>query len=140
MTDLDLFDNIKKSPVFKNELAKQLAIYQEKPIIQQAQIGEIYVGKYLAHYVANQTMAKHIYNITEQNDLLNIDNAGLRKQLGTKLDVSDLKTYAEEEKIKVGANDERNLRIKKDLNKLLLSGDIELANICLLYTSPSPRD
>ena len=64
-------------------------------------------------------MADEIYDLTEENDNLSVENKGLRNQLGTCLNEDQLKKYCQEEKLKLGTDTNRNNRILERLNKRL---------------------
>ena len=62
-------------------------------------------------------MASEIYDLTEENDNLGIENKDLCNQLGTCLNEDQLKKYYKDEKLKLGTDDYRNNRILERLNK-----------------------
>ena len=115
----DMIERVKQDPVFRQEASRELTEFRKESIAGRAQVGEILLIQNKALIEAEQAMADEIYDLTEENDNLAIENKGLRNQLGTCLNEDQLKKYCKDEKLKLGTDDNRNNRILERLNKRL---------------------
>ena len=115
----DVYEQVKQDPVFRQEATRELTDFRKETIAGRAQVGEILLIQNKALIQAGQVMADEIYDLTEENDNLSVENSGLRNQLGTCLNEDQLKTYCQEGKMKLGTDTNRNNRIRERLNKRL---------------------
>ena len=128
----EIIDHIKQNSEFKQSLSKELVELGKESIASKAQLTPVYLGQLRAWQKAGQIMADDIYELTEDNENLQIENKGLRHQLGTYLNDDQLKKYCRDEKVKLGTDTDRNKRILDRLNKRVIESDKQLK-----YSSPA---
>ena len=124
----DLVDAIKSTPEFISEYEQALKKNNSLPLVQKAQVCDVITGKLLAWEQAGKIMANEIYNLTEENDNLQLENDGLKFQLGNKLNKEDLQNYCKDKKLKFGIDETRNKRILDRLQKTLKESRIQIDN------------
>lgn len=122
----DIIDRVKQSTEFKQEAAKELSEFKKESVVGQAQAGAVLLVQNKALLKASQIMAEEIYDLTEENENLSIENNGLKSQLGTYLNEDQLKKYCHNEKLSLGTNSDRNKRILEKLNKRLAESDRQI--------------
>ena len=116
----EIIEQVKQDPTFRQDVSRELIEFRKETVAARAQTGEIFLVQVRALQEAGQSMADEIYDLTEQNDNLTVENNGLRNQLGTCLNEDQLKKYCKEEKLKLGTDADRNKRILDKLNKRVI--------------------
>ena len=129
-------ETVKKDKLFAAEADKKLIEFRRESLAGKAQAGEILFVQQQAGTKAMQIMAEDIYQLTENNDELIIENGGLKNQLGTLLNEAELDHYCKTEKLKLGESDDRNNRIIQRLtNRLESSKKLTSTDKKLLHLS-----
>ena len=122
----DIIERVKQNPSFKQDVSRELTEFRKEAVAGRAQAGEILLVQNRALQQATQVMAEDIYDLTEENDNLTIENNGLRNQLGTCLNENQLKKYCKDKKLELGTDNDRNKRILDRLNKRLAESDKQI--------------
>ena len=112
-------ENVKNNKVFRENANQKLVKFRAESVAARAQAGEILLGQNDLKDHAMQMIADALYDKTEENDELKIENGGLKDQLGNLFNEDKLSYYCKSEKAKLGGDAERNKRILQDLNKRL---------------------